>query len=165
MNNLVKILSSALNSMVRVIKVQRYGKDDIQTCNEIMPAGFDSSPIKDMVALYAPTNEKGETNIVGYINKNQKAKPGEVRMYSTDASGSELFYTWLKDDGTCELGGDADNLVRYLKLDQGVQKMAQDINTELGKIAAGIATAGGAYTVVPIVPNISAAKINEIKTL
>jgi hypothetical protein len=162
---ITKVISSKIEKAKRIIKFIRLGKDDVQTSMEIGPYGIDSNPIKDMQAIYGETSIKGETVIIGYINKNQMAQPGELRLYSTDANGQEKFVVWLKNDGlngSLQLGGVADNLVRYNALDAGLQAYVLLINAELAKIATATA---GAY--VPAFPplNISASKINEIKTL
>ena len=39
------------------------------------------------------------------------------------------------------------------------------INAELAKISTAISSLGGSYTVTPLTLDISAAKINEIKTI
>ena len=59
----------------------------MQTSIEAMPYGVDSNPIKDMVAVYSETTGKGETVIIGYLNKNLKAEVGEFRTFSTDSNG------------------------------------------------------------------------------
>jgi len=49
--------------------------------------------------------------------------PGEFRTYSTDKDGVEKFYTWLKNDGTYEVGGNDDFLVRYNELAAGFNQL------------------------------------------
>lgn len=164
--NLIKVISTSVNTLnQRVIKMFRFSRLDVQTALEVSPYGFDSNPVAGMVAVYAPTTDKGETMIIGYINKNQKAGVGELRLFSTNASGDEKFYTWLKSDGTYEMGGKVDNAVRYAKLNLALQNEVAKINAELGKINGAIVALGGTYAVSPITLDISAAKINEIKTL
>jgi hypothetical protein len=163
---LTKILSSTLTKSRRIAKFLRLGKDDVQTATEVGPYGIDSSPIKDMVAVYAETSKKGDTVIIGYINKNQLAQPGEFRIYSTDENGQQKFYAWLKNDGTIELGGALHNLLRFTPLNSALQGEVTAINAELAKIAIAInAIVPGSYTPTPITLDITASKINEIKTL
>lgn len=164
--NLTKVISTEIDSLTRrLIKVLRIGKSDVRTPFEAVPYGIDSSPIKDMVAVYSETAEKGKDVIVGYLNKNQLADVGENRMYATDANGNLKLYVWLKADGTMELGGTTDNAVRYQKLSDATTAYQNKIITELGKISAAIALLGGSYTVGDATFDISQAKINEIKTL
>lgn len=163
--NLVKVISTAIVKAQRIVKVLRYGTNDIQTASAVAPYGVDSNPISGMIAVYAPTVDIAKKVIIGYINKNALADVGEYRTFATDADGNVQFYTWLKKDGTYEIGGAADNAVRYSKLNDGLQSAAGDINTELGKIAAAISSLGGTYTLTPLNLDISASKINEVKTL
>lgn len=162
-----KTLSTSIDNLKRrIVKALRFGKSDVQTSLEVGPYGIDSNPIKDMVAIYAESAIKGDTVIIGYITKNKIAGIGELRTYSTDVNGVEKFYTWLKNDGSLELGGNIHNLVRYSTLNTSLQSEVNLINVELGKIAAAInAIAPGAYVPTPISINIDSSKINEIKTL
>ena len=164
--NLVKVISTEFdNAKKRIVKVLRFGKSDAQTPFETSPYGVDSNPVKGMVAVYAATGIKGKAVLIGYLNKNQLADVGETRLFSTDANGELKFYTWLKNDGTLELGGNANNLVKYTPLNTAAAQLALDINAELVKIAAGVAAGGGSYTPATISIDISGAKIDEIKTL
>lgn len=173
--NITKVISSTIDSFNRrVVKVLRFGKSDVQTAVEAGPFGVDSNPIKDMEAIYMPSATKGKTVIVGYINKKQLAEPGEVRHYSTDDSGVEKFYTWLKKDGTMEIGGNTDNMVRFSELQTAFNQLKSDFNDLVIKFNTHVhpgVTAGGASTLVTATPgtasaaDISDAKIDEIKTL
>lgn len=165
--NLVKTISTEYDKLKRlVIKYTRFGKFDVQTSFESSPYGIDSNPVKDMVALYSTTGENGKTVIVGYLNKDRKAAPGEIRLFSTDDKGALKFYTWLKADGTMEVGGNTDNMVRYLKLNEGLQQEVLALNAEFAKVAAAIsAIIPGLYVPTPIQLDISQSKINEVKTL
>lgn len=164
--NLTTVISTEIDNLTRrLVKVLRIGRSDVRTPFEAVPYGIDSNPIKDMVAVYSETAEKGKDVIVGYLNKNQLADVGESRMYATDANGNLKLYVWLKADGTMELGGTADNAVRYQKLSDATTAYQNKVITELGKISAAIALLGGSYTVGDVSFDISQAKINEIKTL
>lgn len=166
MNTLTKILLGTTfdKARRRIIKVLRFGLSDVKTALEASPFGIDSSPIPGMIAIYAETNDKGKNTIIGYLNKNQLSETGEMRIFSTDALGILKFYIWLKNDGTCQLGGVVDNAVRFTPLDAATDKFAQDINTELTKIQTAITGLGGAYSRLPISINIDAAKIEQITT-
>lgn len=161
----VKIISTEFDELKRtIVKFCRFGKGDIQTAVESSSYGIDSNPlVKDLVGVYATTSEKGQTVLIGYLIKDKIADIGETRLFSQKANGDVSFFVHLKNDGTAEIGGDEDNLVRYSALNTAVQQMKTDINTELVKIAAGIATGGGSYTVAPLSVNLGAAKIEEIK--
>jgi len=157
-----KIKSVAIESKKRILKVLQFG---VKTADEVSSYGDDASPLVGMTAIYSNTSEAGEQVIIGYINTEQISKEGEKRIYSQKSDGSISFYIHLKNDGTMELGGDVDNLVRYSPLDSSLQGQATDINIELAKIAAAISGLGGSYIVAPITIDNSAAKIEEVKSL
>lgn len=171
--NLVKIYSTAIDLLKRrVPKFLRFGLRDVQTAQVVAPYGIDSHPIKNTIAAYSETSDKGSPIILGYINiskmpeagSEQHAAIGELRLYSTNASGEQKIYIWLKNDGTIELGGSTRNVVKYQELDAGLQQMATDINVELTKIAAVLnSLVPGSYTPLPIVPEISSSKSNNVK--
>jgi len=163
--NAVKIISTEIDELRRrLVKFLRFGKNDVQTAIEAAPYGVDSHPVKDMIALYAPTTQNGKSVIVGYLNKNQLAEVGELRLFSTNTQGDEQAYVWLRSSGDIELNGDTDNLIRYSKLSNRLNTLVSDINAELAEIAIGISAAGGAYTPVPIAIDISDTKIDNLKT-
>lgn len=165
MNYLVKIFSSSFDSANRrVLKFLRLGKSDVQTSLEAMPFGVDSSPIKDMRAIYAETSNDGKAVIIGYLNKNQLAQDGETRLFSIDANGNLKSELWLKKDGTIWFNGSGDFLTKWNPLNQAMSTLASNINTELGKIATGITAGGGSYTPSPISININDAKASDLKT-
>lgn len=171
---LSKILSTDFDTFKRrVVKVLRLGKDDVQTGKEAMPFGMDSSPIQDMVGVFMDTSEKGKPVLVGYFNKNQLAQPGETRFFSVDSNGSLKAYVWLKNDGNLLLNGDADNAVRFSKLEEGFNKLKSDLNDLIGKYNShthtGVQTGGGSSGNTPTVAtpstaSIAGAKIETVKT-
>lgn len=174
MNIRASVISAAIEEAFRVIKVRCLGRDDIRTADEAAPFGIDSSPVKDMIAIYAPTVDKSEPVIVGYLNAEQLAQPGEVRIYSTNESGAMKTYAWLKADGTMEIGGDADHMVRYSELETAFNQLKSDFNDLVTKfnshVHSGVTTGGGSSgpTATPGTSSsadISPAKITEIKTL
>jgi hypothetical protein len=163
MITLSKIKDAVLDAGKRILKVQQYG---VKTAMEVSSFGDDSNPIKGMTALYAKTAESGEAVIIGYINENQIAAIGEKRLYSLDATTGEIsFYMHLKNNGTAEIGGNVDNLIRYIPLDAALQAHTALINVQLAAIAASIGNLGGVYIPTPLTINVSGAKIEEVKCL
>lgn len=171
----VNVVSAKIAETYREVKIKLHGDKDVRTADEAMPYGWDSSPVKDMVAILAPTQNNGQPVIIGYINKNQLAEVGETRMYSTDADGALQTYVWLKNDGTMEVGGDADNMVRYSKLETAFNELKGKVNslvtaynahTHILALSAGTGTAATtATTATASTADITQAKIDEIKTL
>ena len=173
---IVKVISTKINSGAsRLIKVLRMGKADIQEVLQSSSYGIDSSPIKDMRALYSETSVKGENVIIGYINKNQIADVGETRVFSTDSDGVLKTYIHLLNSGNMEIGGNADNMVRYSQMAASVNELKSDINLIKSLFTAWVPVSGDGGAVLKtavttwasttLVEDISGAKINEILTL
>jgi len=162
MITLATVKSSIIENGARILKVLQFGA---KTVDECAPFGDDSNPIADMTAIYADTAEAGDQVIIGYINTKQLAAVGEKRMYSLKADKSISSYVWLKNDGSMELAGNAHNLVRYTPLNAGLQATITQLNAELSKIQIAISTLGGAYAKGTVTNDISASKINEIKSI
>jgi hypothetical protein len=189
-----KVISNRILGLKRLIKFFGLGKDDVQEIIQISPFGIDSVPIKDMVAVYSETSVKGESVLVGYINKSLVAQSGDFRTYSVNSSGEVQFYIWQKNNGTAEIGGNVDNMVRYSPLKDGFDQLRGDLNEfketfnlHMIEFNAFVAvynghthnvTATGAPTgpvvgpadpstqsETPSTANISGSKIDEIKTL
>lgn len=162
---LSKVISVEFDKAKRhIVKILGMGKGDVRTPFNTAPPNTDAPPVAGLRAVYMRTGTSGKSVVVGYINENLVAEPGEYRIFSTDTNGSEQNYVYLTKSGDIEIGGNTDNMVRYIDLDLGLKKQDFDINAELVKIAAGISSAGGAYTPTPIATDISNAKIDEVKT-
>lgn len=170
-----KVISSYLDEAgKRIAKVLRLGRSDVQTGIVIAPYGVDSHPVKDSIAVFAQTGVDGEKVVLGYINKNQLAAIGEYRTFSTDSDGEEVFYTHLKNDGTMEMGGDSDFMVRFNELKTGFDQLKGDFNdhvsmynihTHPGVVAGPMSTGVTVNTGTASSASIDSAKINEIKCL
>lgn len=165
MIRLVKFISTELdNAGRRIVKYLRLGKTDVQTSPLAAPFGSDGNPAGNLRAIYVETGVKGETYLVGFINRDLVAEVGENRQFSTDEDGNLIFEARMRNDGTYEIGGSVDNLIRFQKLNTELQGLVLALQTELALIATGIAAAGGAYTPGVLNLDISSAKIDELKT-
>jgi hypothetical protein len=98
-------ISTRVKDGARLVKALFFGKDDVREISEIAPAGIDANPVKDMVGLYCDTTVKGDGILIGWINVNQLAQAGEVRLYSQDSNGAEKARFWVRNDGKIEVGG------------------------------------------------------------
>jgi len=174
--NIVKVISTELTDLSqRLVKFLRLGKSDVRTAIEVGPFGVDSNAPKDTVAAYSDTAVKGQSVIVGYVNTRQEAGVGEYRTYAVDSSGDVAFYTWIKANGTMEIGGDTDNMVRYVPVADSVNELKNSVN-DLKNVftswtpvpndgGAALKAAVTSWASTPLIEDITAAKINEIKTL
>jgi hypothetical protein len=176
MMNLVKVYSTSVNSAKqRLVKILRFGRSDVQTPLLVAPFGQDSNPIKGMVAVYGKTTADGSTILIGFINKNSLAGVGEYRTFSTDADGQEKFYTWLKSDGTMEIGGDTNFAVKYNELKAEYDKTKNYITTlksatgavaiALDALIPGTSAAFNAAMASQVVGDFSQTKNAKIKTI
>lgn len=173
--NLVKVYSTSINNLKqRIVKILRFGKYDVQTPYETSPYGIDSNPISNMIAIYGSTSDLGDNVIIGYINKNQKAAVGEFRTFATDSNGNEKFYTWMKSDGTMEIGGDSNFAVKFNELKAEFNKLKTnfnnhlteyDLHTHLGVTAGMGATGITTASTNTNTSNIDNAKNDKIKTI
>jgi len=163
--NLVRIISSEFKATVNelIVKFRRYGKSDIRTATQAAPFGIDSRPPKGMVAVFSPTDEKGRSVVVGYVNKNLVADVGEVRLFSVNASGVLQTYVWLKKDGVLLLGGSAKHLARFEELKTGFDQLKTDFNAFLTHVHGGSGTPP-APPATPSTASIDASKTDNVKT-
>lgn len=120
-----------------LIKITGCSQDDVRTGESILPFGIDSRPVKGMMAVLAESEVRGEAAIMGYMNeKNLEAGKGEIRLYSADANQLLKTYLWLKANGTMEIGGAADNMVRYSELETAFNELKADHNDLVSKYNA-----------------------------
>lgn len=178
MINLVKFISTEFdNARRRIVKTLRLGKQDVQTGPQVSPFGSDSNPAGNLRAIYLQTGVKGQTYIVGFINRDLVAEVGENRQFSTDEDGNLIFEARMRNDGTYEIGGSVDNLARYSKLQEAFDELKGDFNdlvtsynlhTHITTATVGIGPPGviapTTSTGTPSIADITPAKIEELKT-
>jgi hypothetical protein len=154
-----KFVSAKIVELVRTMTVNGRGTYDPRTATDVAPYGVDSCPEDDAQMIYADTEAQDQQITLGVVNEDAKATKGQTRLYCAGSA-----YVLLKTS-TIELAGTADNAVRYTALNTALQAEATGINANLTAISAAInAIVPGSYTPTPVTINITAAKINEIKT-
>ena len=161
---ITKIISTAVTKGKLIVKILGLGSKDVQTVYNVLPFGIDSNPVPNLRALFDRTDSLEERILLGIILENAIAQSGETRIYATNSSGADVFSLYLKNTGIAEFGGNSDFAVRYGKLNDGLQSLKSDINGELDKIKTAITSLGGTYTKTNVSVDITAAKINNIKT-
>jgi hypothetical protein len=171
----IKVLSSKVGEGGRrFIKFLSMGSDDTRENVLAAPFGDDSNPPKDFKAIYTRTSVDGEDVVVGIINENAIAEPGEKRLYSTNDDGDEQFYLYLRKNGTIEIGGDQGNAVRYQELQQQFDELNNKFNDlvtafnthqHTGNMGAPTAPLPGFIPSQPSSADITQCKIDEIKTI
>lgn len=151
---------------VTITKLQRWltvngvGTYDPRTAAESTPYGVDSSPIKDMVAVYGFTASDDDQVVLGYINKEALATQGELRLFSTDANGTFKCNVWLQDNGDILIGDSkipasyVNNFVKWTELNTALQALVLAINANFTTLSLPSVTL-----------NIVPAKTTKIKTI
>ncbi len=170
--NVVKILGTFVEGGRRIVKLLRFGRDDVQTSKQVTPYGFECNPVSDTVGLYTTTSSRNRTYVVGYISESNETEPGECRVFSTNAAGDVQIAFHYKADGTVEMGGKADNAVRYSKLKEAFDDLKSDFNNLVNNynahthpvVSIGSPTGPAAPLGSPSAADITAAKIDELKT-
>lgn len=132
-------VKQAVNEFVKVL---RYGRSDIKTAEYVNPAGIESKPVKDDIAVHAETSSDSLTVCLGYIRPSETVKPGETLIYSTDSDGVRVFEMYFKNDGTIEIGGNTENAVFYSALNSGLQTFINDLNA---KLVTAFSAVGGSW--------------------
>lgn len=177
--NIVTVDStSSQDKQGRQVKFLRNGKSDVLEFPESSPWGIDSRVPAGTVAIYSDTALRGQGALLGYIFP-QKLKDlgiGETRIFSTDDKGVLKFDVILRGDGTVEIGGSSDNLVRYSRLEIAYNELNDKFNAHIEKwnaFAAAYVPGGPSAVGSPPAAvqssgstgDISGAKIEELKTL
>ncbi len=124
--NIISTVLKSLNSTIRKVTVTTLGKGLTRTPTEAAPFGSDTNPVASMQAVYMDTVNSSTPVLVGYFNLDAIAQPGENRQYATDADGNRVFYTWMKNDGTFEIGGNANHMTQF----EGLQTAFNQLRTD-----------------------------------
>lgn len=173
---IAEVVSTKTEDGKRLVKVIVMGKDDVQEIHQTTPFGIDSNPPKGTKALHVETLSRGSSVIAGIINSaTDDLQVGEVRISSTDENGNDQTFITLRSDGTIEIGGDSENMVRYAPVGSTVQELQDDVNQLKQLISSWVVVPndGGAalkavlasWSSSPLVEDISQARIDDIKTM
>lgn len=173
-----KVISSVIEKANRVIKVLAFGRQDSRSAKQVTPFGIDSVPVKDMLAVYASTQNDSERVVIGYLPLAElRAAVGEIRLFATDNDGVEQNRLWLYKNGKIDIGGtgasnNPNHLVRWEDLDTSLQNMLTQINTAVTvfnahthpyvNVAVPATTSPTATPMTPPTLNISSAKTTKL---
>ncbi len=171
MIQLVKIISTSIDSANRrLVKFFRFGKDDVQEVLSASSVGDDSPPIENLRGIYVQTSQVGTPVLVGYINDNQLAQPGEKRIFATDQNGNVILHFYMKSDSTIELGGTGNYAVKFNQL----KTEFNELNDKFNDLVTNFNSHVHAANATPIAPitqafqstaNIDNAKNSKIQTI
>jgi len=166
--NIFIVNNSIIKKSRRFIKTlfSRDSHDSVQ----LAPYGDDSCPLDNTKGVKTPTDNESVHVVLGYLNRNVKAEKGEKRFYSQKPNGDESFYIYLKNDGTCEIGGSDDNLIRYSEMKKSFDELREGLNNLVTTFNSHTHPVSGTATLSPTTPATSStasmvpAKIDNIKT-
>lgn len=175
--DIIKVTETLIYKGYRRIKSAFSG--DTHDSVQITSFGDDSCPPKNIKGVKMATSTEAYHIILGYFNRSNVAVEGEKRIFSVKEDGSISFYVHLKNNGTMEIGGTDDNLVRYSELKTGFDQLKTDFNNFLttqynlhthpvpgvtvgsGSTNSSVTTSLGTESIA----DISDCKIDEIKTI
>ncbi len=173
-----KVISTAIEKGILIVKILGLGSKDVRTTYNVSPFGIDSNIPKGYRGIYADTGNIGEKILIGIISDKAITDIGETRIYSEKEDGTASFDILLKKNGTCEIGGNSDFMVRFSELKSGFDKLKSDLNqviTDLNThthLCTAPGTASGTMgksvppvELTPTAASIDDCKIAEIKTL
>lgn len=172
MGTIGKSVTTKIEDGLRKIKGLFFGRTGVNNAYECAPYGTDANPIKDTRIIQIATLKSGRSVVIGCINKDQKAAPGEHRIYATDTDGNTLSDIWLDGDGNVLIHGDADNMVRFSVLESEFNDLKSRFNTLVERYNEHVHLSNGAgnFTNVTLsaanksTADISGAKIENVKT-
>ena len=174
---LARTISTFFEDGFRAIKT-KYGKSNVETSKSSNPFGFDANPPKGLIAVLAETMSNEDPIVIGYLNASalDSLGIGDSIVYSTDSNGANKATITLRNDGTIEMLGTGDFMVRFSELETAYNQLKDDhdglvsaFNQHVHPTAAvGSPSPPTAIpSVIPATPStgdISGAKIEEIKT-
>ncbi|MDX5583643.1 MAG: hypothetical protein QNK20_01745 [Aureibaculum sp.] len=164
MNNLGHIKESTEdeNKFLQFV-VNCLGISDQRKYFSISPFGISFNAPEDTRALTTDSRNADENFVIGVLNsiKPDDLNKGESAIFSTSEDGSTLkSFVKLRNDGTMELNGNADNLVGFNDLKIGFDKLTEDFNGLVSDYTSHIhtttATVGASPTPGIITPTTSA---------
>lgn len=164
MNNfLTTIKSSSLAKKMRIIIGVLMSPTDSKQAQEIAPYGYDAAPVAGLTALYLQTSKRSQPVFAGYVNTNQLAVPGEVRIFATDENGNEKCRIWQHSSGKIEIGGtgaagsNVNHLTQFETLNTSLAAWKSELDLQLTAIGAA---AGSPYTAPTL--DISSAETSKL---
>lgn len=157
---IVTVDNSTISKTYRRIKALIQGFNSHDSL-QIAPWGDDSVPIKGTKAVKSETGTESEHVVLGYFNKNQKAKAGEKRIFATDSDGNVVGEIYLTNKGYLELLGTGNWLVKFNEMKTAFDALVTTFN-------AHTHTETGAVTTPPLTSSTASmdgAKTTRIKTV
>jgi hypothetical protein len=146
---IIQVNDSRILKAFRFIKSRFFGNSHESV--QVAPFGDDSCPPNGIKGVKIRTTTDSIHVVVGYFNRNNKAKAGEKRLFSVDENGEESTFIYLKNDGTFEIGTSDGFQLKYDSVNKRLSTN-KDIYYELTGISLAnhTHTAPGGVTGTPI---------------
>lgn len=174
---LAKFNTATIDSAFRrIMKVFARTDVDVQTAFQLLPPGDDAQPLENEDVIIGDTVNDETVVIHGVIQQNQKAGPGEKRIFARNEQGEVVIDIYLRSNGDGEIGGTGDFMVRYNELETAFNELNEKFNALVTAFNSHVhATAAVGPPVAPSpIPNqipasesdadITTAKIENLKT-
>lgn len=159
------VLSRVKDAVAEFVKILRFGKKDIKRADAVLPAGVDSKPVKNDLAIHANTGNDESTVCLGYIRTSNKTNKGETCIYATDQDGNNrVFELYIKNNGDIHLGGNNDFAVRFNELEEGFNQLRDEFDGHSHTYTPGSNAATTTIGNPSSTASISDAKIDNIRT-
>jgi hypothetical protein len=151
--------------------------DDLRDVQLMQHGGRDYNPANGSQVLVIPISSSWLLGIAVDDGIEPEGDEGDHEVYATDSEGVKTARVKCCADGTVELNGTADHLVRYSELEATFNQLRDDFNALVQAFNAHphitTATVGASATVGTIAPttltadpstaDISTAKVDEVK--
>jgi hypothetical protein len=169
-----KILDSFFEKSVLIIKILGLGSRDVRTLKNVTQFGIDSNIGTNYKVLYSETGVSGEAVVIGIINTRAIAQKGETHIYS-EKDNQDSFRIKLLTDGTCEIGGNDNYMVKFNELKTEFNKLKTNFNNHITEynthLHIGVTTGAGVSGIPSVLSsnanssNIDNCKNSNIKSI
>jgi len=171
---LANFISSSIVRGFRTIKT-RFGSNIVETGTEANTFGHEGKPAGDFIAVIAQTASNEDSIVLGYLNPKAQdlIGDGESIQFSIDNDSTIKSTIISRNDGIIEINGNNDSMVRFSALETAYNELQSKYNALVDlfnlHVHSGVTTGPGSSGPTASQGsqsngNISAAKINEIKT-
>lgn len=115
---------------VRLLKVELFDPDDLQTAQLMTQAGEDNNPPKESRVIVLSIGSAWKIAIAVDDGITPEVEQGERKVYSSDGGAIKAFIHFKKN-GDVIINGDGDNAIRYSKMKEAFDQLKSDFNNFL----------------------------------
>lgn len=177
MNILAKIKNVAITKGYRVVR-SKWGNNVVENSKLVTPYGMDVNPVQDTIVVTAKTQSNEDGIAIGFLNKKtfEDLVLGEIGFFSENSDKEIQANIIFRNEGTLEINGNDDYMVRFSKLEESFNELQDKYNKLVDAFNSHVhptAASGPPSTPTPIpdfIPasnsttDIAECKIENIKT-